>query len=272
MADELRSVREVAVWTNGQWQKPDRWPGTLSSRIEKKSLSETELRRSEGKGYNQNQRYKWTVPSVAQLQAGEQSEQTNRQKRISHTVKTCMQIIGRESTHDAPFSSLPSRNGSCLSRQDILGLELSWRHRSGCGIMPDLRRDGVRARTQYVSPTIVPSKSHRYDFPQVEFKRKTPFLATHRDFCLSGLRRVIVCWVLQIPSRRRRWPTVSLWSVNRDWFTELYWPSNGVSLQKRRPSLIKLLRCTDDRPSIRNLLFSFRYFGIFGILFALKPL
>ena len=50
MADELRSVREVAVWTNGQWQKPDRWSGTLSSRIEKKSLSETELRRSEREG------------------------------------------------------------------------------------------------------------------------------------------------------------------------------------------------------------------------------
>ena len=44
-----------------------------------------ELRRSEGKGYKQNQHYKWTMPSVAQLQAGEQSEQTNRQKRSSHT-------------------------------------------------------------------------------------------------------------------------------------------------------------------------------------------
>ena len=35
-----------------------------------------------------------------------------------------MQIPCRESTHEAPFSSLPSRNGSCLSRQDILGLEV----------------------------------------------------------------------------------------------------------------------------------------------------
>ena len=45
MADELRSVREVVVWTNGQ--KPDMRLGTLSSRLEKKILSEIELRRSE---------------------------------------------------------------------------------------------------------------------------------------------------------------------------------------------------------------------------------
>ena len=28
-----------------------------------------------------------------------------------------------------------------------------------------------------------------YDVPEVEFKKKTPNLATLRDFCLSGLRR-----------------------------------------------------------------------------------
>ena len=40
-----------------------------------------------GKGHKQNQHYKWTMPSVAQLQAGEQSEQIiiNRQRRSSHT-------------------------------------------------------------------------------------------------------------------------------------------------------------------------------------------
>ena len=58
----------------------------MSSRIEKKSLSEIDKYGvQKEKGYKQNQRYKWTMPSVAQLQAGEQSEQTNRQKRSSHT-------------------------------------------------------------------------------------------------------------------------------------------------------------------------------------------
>ena len=40
----------------------------------------------------------------------------------------------------------------------------------------------VRARTQYVAQTIVLSRSHRHDVPEVEFKKKTPILATLRDF------------------------------------------------------------------------------------------
>ena len=51
-------------------------------------------------------------------------------------------------------------------------------------------RDGqcVRARTQYVAQTIVPSRSHMHDdVPEVEFK-KNSILATLGDFCLSGLR------------------------------------------------------------------------------------
>ena len=35
-------------------------------------------------------------------------------------------------------------------------------------------------------------------------------------------------------------------------FTALYWPSNGVSLQKRRPKA-----SADDHPSTRKLLFLF---------------
>ena len=66
-------------------------------------------------------------------------------------------------------------------------------------------RDGkcVRARTQYVAQTIVPSRSHRYDVS--EFK-KNSILATLGDVCLSGLRsrRVFACRVLQIPSLPRR--------------------------------------------------------------------
>ena len=42
--------------------------------------------------------------------------------------------------------------------------------------------------------------------------------------------------------------------VRKRRFTALYWPSNGVSLQKRRPKA-----STDDRPSTRTLLFSFLF-------------
>ena len=96
-----------------------------------------------------------------------------------------MQIL---CTHEAPFSSLLSRKGSCLPRQGILGLKVdgmdqatAYRqipvtapcaHEMAC----------VRARTQYVAQTIVPSRSHRHDVPEVEFKKKTPILATLRDF------------------------------------------------------------------------------------------
>ena len=40
---------------------------------------------------------------------------------LSQTVRTCIKI---PCTHEAPFSCLLSRNGSCLPRQDILGLEV----------------------------------------------------------------------------------------------------------------------------------------------------
>ena len=132
-----------------------------------------------------------------------------------------MQIPCRESTHKTPLGSLPSRNGSYLSRQDILGLEVDgmdqavayWQiyaivHETAC----------VSARTQYFSPTIVPSKSHRYDFPQVEFKKKTPFLATLRDFCLSGLRRVFAWFckfqvVVDARPRCHYGPSTEIYSV-----------------------------------------------------------
>ena len=58
--------------------------------------------------------------------------------------------------HAAPFSSLLSCNGSCLPRQDILGLEVDgiddWQIytivRPRDGVL------GVRARTQYVAQTM----------------------------------------------------------------------------------------------------------------------
>ena len=117
---------------------------------------------------------------------------------ISQKVKTCMQI---PCTHEAPFtvrlSSVPRPQLSALTRHS--GAR-SWRHGSGCGILADLHyraptrqracvreHSDVEHRTQWRCP--VPSKSHRYDVPEVEFKKMTPIL---RDFCLSGLKRVFV--------------------------------------------------------------------------------
>ena len=99
-------------------------------------------------------------------------------------------------THGAPFSSLLSRNGSCLSRQDILGLEV----------------DGMDQAAAHCSGRSTPSCAHEtanacvrehstlprrlslpglivMTFPEVEFK-KNSILATLGEFCLSGLRGV----------------------------------------------------------------------------------
>ena len=87
--------------------------------------------------------------------------------------------------HEPPFSSLLYRNGSCLPRQDILGLKVNGMDQAMANryIHITVRpRDGVRARTQYVAQTIVPSRSHRHDVPEVELKKKTPIHATLRDF------------------------------------------------------------------------------------------
>ena len=111
---------------------------------------------------------------------------------LSQMVRTCTKF---SCSHEAPFSSLLSCNGSCLPRQDILGLEVDGMDQAAAYwqiytiVCP---RDGkcVRARTQYVAQKNVPSRSHRYDVPEVEFKKNTPILTTLGDFCLSGLRRV----------------------------------------------------------------------------------
>ena len=157
-------------------------------------------------------------------------------------------------THGAPFSSLLSRNGSCLPRQDILGLEVDGMDQAAAYrqiytiVHP---RDGVRASTQYVAQTIVPSRSHRYNVPEVEIK-KNSILVTLGDFCLFGLRRVFAGFCkFQVVLDAS--PTVSLCFINRDLQPSI--PAvNGVTLQKRRPKA-----STDDRPSTRKLLFSFSF-------------
>ena len=109
---------------------------------------------------------------------------------ISQTVRTCMQI---PCTHEAP--SVPQPQVSALTRHS--GTR-SWRHGSGCGILADLHyhaptrqrawvreHSDIEHRTQWCCP--VSSKSHRYDVPEVEFKKMTPIL---RYVCLSGLKRM----------------------------------------------------------------------------------
>ena len=97
--------------------------------------------------------------------------------------------------HSALFC--PAMVAACLPRQDILALEVDGMDQAVAYCSWQIYtierpRDSVRAcaRTQYVAQTVVPSRPHRHDVPEVEFKKKTPILATLRDFCLSGLGRV----------------------------------------------------------------------------------
>ena len=107
----------------------------------------------------------------------------------------------------------------------------------------------VHARTQYVAQTIVPSSSHRHDVPEVEFKKKTP-MRPSENFQRLVRHETSICRVLQIPSRPR---CHGVTLVRKLRFTALYWPSNGVSLQKRRPKA-----STDDHPSTQNCATSLR--------------
>ena len=104
---------------------------------------------------------------------------------ISQSVSSCMQI---PCIHEAPFSSLLSRNGSCLPRQLTAWIRLLHTGRSHIIVR---QWDGlVRACKNTVRcPDDCPFQSHRHDVPDVEFKKRTPILAAFKDVCLSGLRR-----------------------------------------------------------------------------------
>ena len=104
---------------------------------------------------------------------------------LSQTVRACMQI---PCTHEAPFSSLLSATAAlavCLGKTFWDSKLTAWirlRH-TGRSTAPCAHETAcVRERTQYVAQTIVPSRNHRHDVPEVEFKKKTPILATLRDF------------------------------------------------------------------------------------------
>ena len=162
-------------------------------------------------------------------------------------------------THEAPFSSLLSRNGSCLPRQDNLGLKVDGMDQAtayitGRSTAPCAHETAcVRARTQYVAQTMVPSMSHRHDVPEVEFKKKTQILATLRDLFkgLSGMRRVFAGFCkFQVVHDA----TVSLWFVN--WDLQRYTGRQTVQVFKNEA--LKLLQTTTQ--ALKNC-------SIFKILF-----
>ena len=63
---------------------------------------------------------------------------------LSQTTRTCMKT---PCTHGAPFCSLPSRNGSCLPRQDIL-------------LLLGLEVDGMDQAAAYCTDRSTPSCAH----------------------------------------------------------------------------------------------------------------
>ena len=95
---------------------------------------------------------------------------------LSQMVKTCMKI---PCTHEAPFSSLLSRNGSCLPRQDILGLE----------------GDGMAQAAAYCTGRSTPSCAHETANACVREPSTLP-----RRMSLPGL---IVMTFQRLSSRRR---------------------------------------------------------------------
>ena len=89
-------------------------------------------------------------------------------------------------------------------------------------------------------------------FREVEFKKMTPILRelqSSETFAWPAWNESLSCSA--IPSRPRRLPKASLWSVNRDrQRRSRCWTSNDVSLQKRRPKA-----STDDRQAHENCSF-----------------
>ena len=160
------------------------------------------------------------------------------------------------------LSSVPQRQPSASARQlqSAVSGTRSWRNGSGCSILhwqiyTIVRpRDGkcvcARTHVQYVPQTIVPSRSHRYDVPEVEFK-KNSILATLADFCLSGLRRVFVGFA---NSKSSSTPAHGATLLHKPRFTALYWPST-VKLFKNEGQ--KLLQTTAQ--ALENCTFPFLF-------------
>ena len=142
--------------------------------------------------------------------------------------------------HEAPFSSLLSRNGSCLPRQDILGLKVDGMDQATASrqIHSTVRpRDGVRAC----------KKTVRCPDERLSSRRRLQSLRPSETFQRLVRHETSICRVLQIPSCPR---CHGVTLVRKLRFTALYWPSHGEGLQKRRPKA-----STDDHPSTQKLIY-----------------
>ena len=133
--------------------------------------------------------------------------------------------------HDKTFCLVLETDGmdQAVAYWQIYTSTLSCAHKTAC----------VRARTQYLEHRTqwrcpVPSKSHRYDVPEVEFKKMTPIL---RDFSCPAWNEYLSC-----SANSKSFSTlaqgVTVWSVNRDWQRPDAGRQTGVSLQKRRPKAV----------------------------------
>ena len=84
-------------------------------------------------------------------------------------------------------------------------------------------------------------------FQRLSSRRRLQSLRPSETFQRLVRHETSICRVLQIPSRPRCHGVTLARKVR---FTALYWPSNGVSLQKRGPKA-----STDDHPSTQKLLY-----------------
>ena len=82
-------------------------------------------------------------------------------------------------------------------------------------------------------------------FHRLSSRRRLQSLRPSETFQRLVRHETSICRVLQIPSRPR---CHGVTLVRKLRFTALYWPSNGVSLQKRTPKA-----STDDHPSTQKL-------------------
>ena len=114
----------------------------------------------------------------------------------------------------------------------------------------------VRATTQYVDQTIVPSRLIVMTFQRLSSRRRLQSLRPSVLFKgVSGMRRVfagfckfpVVLDATVSPSRL----------VRKLRYAVLCWPSNGVSLQKRRPKLLQTTTQALKNCSILKILFFF---------------
>ena len=178
---------------------------------------------------------------------------------IFQTVRTCMQI---PCTHEAPFSSLLSRNGSCLPRQDILGLKVDGmdqaRH-TGRSTAP-CAHETARACVQEHSP--LPRRLSLpglivMTFQRLSSRRRLQSLRPSETFKRLVRHEMSICRVLQIPSRSR---CHGVTLVRKLRFTALYWPSNGVHRWVFKNEGLKLQQTTTQ--ALKNC--SILFFSIVG--------